>query len=265
MPFADLGQTRLHYTDQGDGPPLVLLAGMMSDGASWGPVVPALAARFRVIRPDNRTTGQTLYSGPVTLDDWAQDVADLLDHLGLTRTHVAGHSLGGLIALHLAASHCTRIDRLALIASGPVFLQRNVLLFRHLLALRADGMPPDLWLRALFPWLFNHRTFDDDNMIETMIALSLGYPHAQAANAFAAQIDAYAGAAHALRLPDPLPLTLAILAQDDLLTPPALLRPALASMGPMTVVQVADAGHSVHWDAPEAVVTALMRHFGEEA
>jgi pimeloyl-ACP methyl ester carboxylesterase len=263
MPFADLGQTRLHYTDEGEGPPLLLLAGMMSDGASWGPVVPGLAARFRVIRPDNRTTGQTVTTGPVSLDTWAQDVADLLDYLSLPRAHVAGHSLGGLIALHLATTAPARIDRLALLATGPLFLRRSLLFFHHLLALRADGMPPDLWLRALFPWLFAPRVFDSDSLIETMIALSLGYPHAQTRPAFEAQIAAYADVESTIRLPAALPPTLALLAQHDLLMPPALLRPALAALGPMTVVEIADAGHSVHWDAPEAVVAALLDHFGE--
>jgi len=265
MPILDLGHTQLHYTDEGEGPPLVLLAGMMSDGASWGPVIPSLVTRFRVIRPDNRTTGRTVSTGPVTLDAWAQDVASLLDHLGLARAHVVGHSLGGLIALHLAATAPARIDRLALLASGPLFLRRNIVFFDHLLALRSDGFPPDLWLRALFPWLFAPRAFDNESMIETMIALSLGYPHAQGREALAAQIEAYAKVEAAIRLPRPLPPTLAILAGQDILMPPHALRSSLASLGPMTVVEIADAGHSVHWDAPDDVVTALLGHFGDLA
>lgn len=266
MPFADLGSLRLHYEIDGEGPPLILLAGMMSDSASWGPVVPDLSRSFTVIRPDNRTTGRTVpREGPATLHDWVGDVIVLMDYLGLGRAHVAGHSLGGIMALHLAATAPERLDRLALLAAAPLFHQRNLLLFRHLLALRGEGFPPDLWLRGLFPWLFHPRAFDDAAMVETMIALSLSYPHAQGAGAFAAQIDGYAGAEASLALPTALPPTLAVLARDDLLMPMSEARTALERLGPIGVVEVPNAGHSVHWDAPEAVVAALLGHFGGRA
>jgi pimeloyl-ACP methyl ester carboxylesterase len=265
MPFADLAEIRLHYEIDGDGPPLLLLAGMMSDSASWGPIVPALAARFTVIRPDNRTTGQTVpQDAPAGLQIWAEDAVGLLDHLGLERAHVAGHSLGGIIALHLAATAPGRVDRLALLASAPLFLPRNAALFRHLLTLRGEGMPPDLWLRGLFPWLFHPRAYDSPDQIEMMVALSLGYPHAQGTEAMARQVAALDAAAEALALPDRLPDTLALLASDDALYPSALARAALEQLGPIRIAEVAAAGHSVHWDAPEAVISALLAHFGKE-
>jgi pimeloyl-ACP methyl ester carboxylesterase len=263
MPFANLGALRLHFEIDGQGPPLILLAGMMSDSASWGPIVPELARQFTVIRPDNRTTGRTEpLDAPASLADWADDVVALMDHLGIGRAHLAGHSLGGIIALHLAAMAPERVDRLALLAAAPVFLQRNLVLFRHLLALRSKEYPPDLWLRELFPWLFHPRAFENSGMIDTMIALSLSYPHAQGPAAYAAQIAGYAAAEGALTLPASLPPTLAVLAQDDLLMPLAAARAALDRMGPVDVVEVAHAGHSVHWDAPETVVAALLDHFG---
>lgn len=266
MPFAEFGALRLHYEIEGDGPPLLLLAGMMSDSASWGPVVPDLTRHFTVIRPDNRTTGRTEpREAPVTLVDWAGDVVRLLDHLGLGRVHLAGHSLGGLIAMHVAATAPDRVERLALLAAGPMFLQRNLMLFRHLLDLRADEYPPDLWLRALLPWLFHPRAFDDAAMVETMIALSLAYPHAQSREAFSVQIDGFAGVAASLAQPDRLPPTLAVLGRDDLLMPREATVAALREMGEVTIVELAEAGHSVHWDAPAPVVAALLDHFGGKA
>ena len=262
MPFADLADIRLHYEVEGDGPPLLLIAGMMSDGASWGPIVPALAARFTVIRPDNRTTGQTVPPDAAAgLGVWAADAVGLLDHLGLDRAHVAGHSLGGMIALHLAATAPGRVDRLAMLASAPVFLPRNLALFRHLLALRAPGLPADLWLRGLFPWLFHPHAYDDPARIDTMLAQSLAYPHAQGAAAMARQLAALDAAAGALALPASLPPTLALLAADDALYPVVLARAALKQLGPLHIAEIAAAGHSVHWDAPQVVSTALIAHF----
>lgn len=258
MPTADL-HIRLHYEIDGEGPPLLLLAGMMSDSASWGPLVPLLTPHFTVIRPDNRTTGRTENAAP-GLDAWAQDAATLLDHLNLPKAHVAGHSLGGLIATHLAAITPARVDKLALLAAAPVFLQRNIALFRHLIALRDPAYPPDLWLRALFPWLFHPRTFDSPAIVDTMVALSLAYPHAQSRAAMQAQLDAYEAAESALHLPDPLPPTLALLAEDDLLMPASLARPALTAITGLRVAMVPQAGHSVHWDAPDTVAAHLIAH-----
>lgn len=263
MPTVDISDIRLHYRIDGSGPPLVLIAGMLSDGASWAPVLPALAARFTVIRPDNRTTGQTRPAeAPAGLAEWAGDVAALLDHLGIARAHVAGHSLGGMIALHLAAQAPDRVDRLALLASSPMRLSRTVALFRHLLALRGEGMPPDLWLRGLFPWLFSPQVYDDPAAVDAAVAQSLAYPHTPTPAAMARQVAALERVPELLTLPDPAPPTLAILGGGDLLLPPEPARAGLAGLAGLRVVELPGAGHSVHWDAPQDVVAHLIDHFG---
>ena len=121
MPFAELNGLRLHYARDGAGPPLVLIAGMLSDHASWAPVLPALAARFTVIRPDNRTTGQTTPAeAPAGLAEWAGDVVALLDHLGIERAAILGTSRGGIIGMYLSATAPDRLRGLFLNDVGPV-------------------------------------------------------------------------------------------------------------------------------------------------
>ena len=96
----------LRYSRQGAGETLVLLHGLGSYRGAWEPVVPALAAEFDVLSVDLPGFGESppLPAGqeptPATL---AGAVADLLDELGIDRPHVAGNSLGGWVALELAA------------------------------------------------------------------------------------------------------------------------------------------------------------------
>jgi pimeloyl-ACP methyl ester carboxylesterase len=96
----------LAYTRSGAGVPLVLLHGIGSSRHAWGPVVPALAAHFSVIAVDLPGFGD---SPPLPADieptpaALAAAVAQLLDDLGLTSFHLAGNSLGGWVALKLAA------------------------------------------------------------------------------------------------------------------------------------------------------------------
>jgi pimeloyl-ACP methyl ester carboxylesterase len=96
----------LAYTRSGAGAPLVLLHGIGSSRRAWGPVVPALAAHFTVIAVDlpgfgdSRPVPAHIEPTPAAL---AAAVAQLLDDLGLTSPHLAGNSLGGWVALELAA------------------------------------------------------------------------------------------------------------------------------------------------------------------
>jgi pimeloyl-ACP methyl ester carboxylesterase len=99
--------TSLACTRSGAGAPLVLLHGLGSSRRAWDPVIPALAARFDVIAVDLPGFGD---SNPVpaqtkpTPAALAAAVAGLLDELGMTAVHLAGNSLGGWVALELAAT-----------------------------------------------------------------------------------------------------------------------------------------------------------------
>ena len=92
----------------------------MSIGVSigaWQAMMPALTARYRVIRCDFR--GQLLTPGPYaeSWEEHAADVIELLDHLGVQRAHVAGVSYGALVAMLLAATHRERVERLTIITA----------------------------------------------------------------------------------------------------------------------------------------------------
>jgi pimeloyl-ACP methyl ester carboxylesterase len=106
--------TDIAYTETGDGPPLVLLHGALtSAGPAWaGSAVAffdhlaALGEHFRVIAPDTRGSGATVHpGGPATFDVLADDVAALIDALGLGRPMIAGFSEGGTTATFIALRH----------------------------------------------------------------------------------------------------------------------------------------------------------------
>jgi len=258
MPYLTLPDVTLHFEVDGNGPPVVLIAGMASDGASWGPLVGRLAECHTVIRPDNRSTGRsTPWDAPVSVPIWAGDIVALLDHLEIAQAHLVGHSLGGMIGMQVARDAPARVRSLTLLSAAPLRLARNDALFAMMLALRGQGMARDLWLRAFYPWLFHPRFFDDPDVVETAINLSLAYPHAQSAAAMAHQAAALRGFDPAtLRRGPDLPV-LALLAAHDLLIPQHAATAALADFPRLTLDMVPEAGHSVHWDAPEAVLARL--------
>jgi pimeloyl-ACP methyl ester carboxylesterase len=138
----------MHVVHDGpqQAPPLLLIHGSGASGASWSPVVPALAGHHHVIRVDLPGCGQS--PAPLSYDVPVQAgrVAAVLDDLGLRRVAAVGHSSGGYVATALVEQRPDLVRSLALVSTGPspdAFLRQPVLL-RVLLAL---PLGPLLWSR----------------------------------------------------------------------------------------------------------------------
>lgn len=100
----------------GNLPPLVLLHPGVGNSTIWEPMLPALTARYRVIRFDWRGYGRSpLPTGPYTL---LGDLLAVLDHVGLDRVPLVGASMGGMAALSLALTHPDRVPALVLVTPG---------------------------------------------------------------------------------------------------------------------------------------------------
>jgi 3-oxoadipate enol-lactonase len=109
-----------HRVDGPAGAPALLMINSLgADLSMWEPQLPALTARFRVIRYDARGHGRSpVPPGRYALDDLGRDALDLLDRLGVARAHVCGLSLGGMTAMWLAAHAADRVDRLVLFCTS---------------------------------------------------------------------------------------------------------------------------------------------------
>ncbi|MCK5750999.1 MAG: alpha/beta fold hydrolase [Oricola sp.] len=250
MPHLSTDEADIHYKIIGDGTPLLLIAGLASDQASWGPVSPVLSKHFTLIAPDNRGAGQTKTKGPVAVDAMAHDCLALLDHLQITRAHVLGHSMGGVIAMALATTAPDRVDRLVLAASCAKRPARTISVVDTIHALRLQGVADEVWLRAFFHWLFKPAFFDNRNAVDAAIALSMAYPHAQSADDMRRQIDAIS-AYDASGLPARLSMPTLILAgEHDLMFSPAVVAESFKPAPRAKVEILPGAAHSMHWDQP---------------
>jgi pimeloyl-ACP methyl ester carboxylesterase len=136
----------MHVVHDGSrqAPPLLLIHGSGASGSCWGPVVPALAGQYHVIRVDLPGCGQSPPAPSYDVPEQAGRVAALLDGLGLGRVTVAGHSSGGYVATALAEQRPGLVGALALISSGPSpgALLRQPVILRLLLA---PPLGPLLW------------------------------------------------------------------------------------------------------------------------
>lgn len=112
---------RLAYRDQGQGLPLLCLAGLTRTMADFDDMIPLLPPGIRVIRMDYRGRGESAWTGAdsYTVPRESQDALALLDHLGIARAALLGTSRGGLIGLVLAATAKDRLLGLCLNDIGP--------------------------------------------------------------------------------------------------------------------------------------------------
>lgn len=118
METININGIKLAYRRQGKGNPLVLLHGFPLDHHIWDEIVPLLENAFDLILPDLRGFGQsTTVETPYTMDDIASDIAGLLDHLGIEKAAITGHSMGGYVSLAFARLYPEKVSGLGLIAT----------------------------------------------------------------------------------------------------------------------------------------------------
>lgn len=250
----------LHFRSEGEGelPPLVLIAGLADDCDSWGPVAPALAKGRQVVAFDNRGVGYSSSPpGPYTIAAMAADADALIDRLGPGPVDVLGSSMGGAIAMTLAARRPHAVRRLVLantwLAREP-FLD---LVFEHWERLAREGHG-GLLLEAGSLLAFSP---DFLRANEERVGELIGTEPPPLAG--------YAAAAHACRHHDASsivsdieqPVLVLGGAQDALTRPWQSER--LAEALPNSRLEWLDTGHMTFWEQPARFV-ALVRAFLEQ-
>jgi pimeloyl-ACP methyl ester carboxylesterase len=130
MQSVEVNDVELEYEVVGAGEPVLLISPVIADGFLPLVAEPALVDRYQLIRYHKRGwVGSTHTPPPVSIADHAADAAALLDHLGVRRAHIAGHSSGAAVAVQLALDHPEHVHTLMLlelslfsVPSGEAFL-----------------------------------------------------------------------------------------------------------------------------------------------
>lgn len=162
MPVFDLSPSqKINYLDmnKSGSPVILLLHGLGATGESWGLQIPDLVAkRLRIIAPDLRGSGKSTYPGGNTsIRDMTDDVFQLLKDLQISKTNLAGISMGGTVALEFALDYPGFVQKLILIntfsqlrpknwGSRIYFLLRMVLLYTL-----GMNMQANIVARHIFP------------------------------------------------------------------------------------------------------------------
>lgn len=128
MPQITLNDCQFHYTDQGSGPPLLLLHGLGSSEQDWEYQLPALTPHYRVLCLDMRGHGGTEKTGKgYSIELFARDCLAFIQAMDLHKPHIVGLSMGGMIAFQLATDAPDIPASLTIVNSAPEVIPRKPL------------------------------------------------------------------------------------------------------------------------------------------
>ena len=241
---------KIAYERLGKGTPLVLLHGYPLDHHLWDDVLPLLEDTFDLIVPDLRGFGEsTTVATPYSMSDFASDVAGLLDQLGIQKTAVAGHSMGGYVALAFAERYPERMNGLALVSSQVL----------------AD--PPDR-KEARYKTAAEVEEKGINGVLETMTSKFTSDPHWQAfaresmekqqPAAYIGALKAMADRADSTGLLSTIKYPVVVIHGDaDALIPVDRAREVKAARPESTLVEISGAGHMPMCEAPTETVKGL--------
>lgn len=127
MPTATINGVRLFYEDSGQGPAIIVLHGYTGSHKDWAAQIPVLAEHYRVVSMDHRGHGKS--EAPSSASDYsvkimAEDARGLLRHLGIDRSCIMGHSMGGFMALELVLAYPEMVSALVLVDTSSGEFER---------------------------------------------------------------------------------------------------------------------------------------------
>ena len=258
MPRIRVNGVELHYESNGSGAEAVVLAhGLLFSGEMFREQVRHLAGRYRVITYDHRGQGRSeVTAGGYGMDNLARDAAELVEALGAAPCHFAGLSMGGFVAMRLAAWRPDLIRSCILLeTTADAEAPESVLRYRRLnMALRLLGAR--LVAPKVMPILFG-RTFLADPSRAGLRQEWLGRIGALRRSVHRAitgvvERESIHGELARIRAP-----TLVLVGDEDVATPPPKAERICSAIPGSRLVRIPRAGHSSTLENPEAVNAAI--------
>lgn len=248
MPYYNCKELRLYYETKGTGHPLLFISGLGGGSWSWYNQVPYFQEYYWTITFDNRGAGRTdMPPGPYSMEQLARDTICLLDHLKIEKTFVVGLSMGGMIALELAAMAPERIKALVLGCTHCGGEARVSPLPEAVQALLNNAnLPKEQLVRQNLPIFFSKKCrLERPDLTEAYCNAQLSAPE-QPQHAFHAQLAAIAGydcskKVQSIKIP-----TLVVTGTEDVLVPKENAHFLSKNITGAKMVVIPGAGHALH-------------------
>ena len=264
MPKLEANGVSLYYEERGAGTPLLFISGLGRDHVSWNLVTPQFEADHRCIVFDNRGTGQSATPpGPYSVEQMADDTAELLKQLDAAPADVVGVSMGSSVLQALGYRHPGVVNRAVFVSGFPNYTPVQHAWLDCLLALRKAGVDPVSQAIMGMPWGMTARTLYDHDRAAEMARLGVEMAPPASNEGFAAQaagLRVFDSRSNLHKLQAP---ALVLVGAEDILTPPAQ-SAEMADLMPHARLQVLPRGsHGVVAEYMDDVVRAIKDFFAK--
>jgi pimeloyl-ACP methyl ester carboxylesterase len=236
---------------RGQGPEVLIIAGLGDPVEAWQFQLDGLADRYRLTAYDARGVGRTpMPEEPLTVPAAAEDAAALLQALAVPAAHVVSQSGGSVIAQELALRHPELVRSLVLIgtyARPDAYLRATLAFFRWL----PEAAPSErAFLEAFFLWVYTPRAHAN-GLVEQVIQGALAFPHKMSTQALQRWIDAFAVHDTTDRLPQIAAPTLVLAGGRDRTVAPDLGRVVADGIPDARFEVLPEEGHRPFVEVPE--------------
>lgn len=252
--YTTIDGLQFHYLLEGQGTDLILIHGLGGSLRDWDASAPMLTRYHRVLRWDARGFGQSdKPPGPYSPQLFARDLAELCHAVNITHAHVAGISMGGVIAQRFALDHPALVRSLTLMStSSEVGEQAQKAWLKMAESIEQRGFPtnPDAAVRAFAP---GFAKANPDQLTAMTERTAKNAPHAYAAAARA--IGTYNWTSELNRIAVP---TLILQGRDDVLTPPGGSVKLSRGIPHSRLLMLPECGHAMTMEKTEVVTNALL-------
>lgn len=220
--FAHAADVDLWFEQRGNGPDVLLIAGLTDPAEAWEAQLAGLSDRYRVTAFDNRGSGRSaMIPEGFTVADTADDAAALLQALGIDSAHIAGFSGGSVTAQELALRH-PHLVRSLVLQSTWAAPDRYFHATTHAWEWLVAAAPSEReMLEAFFLWIYTARAFNE-GLVDQIIEEALAFPHPQSPEAFLQQLRTWTAHDARDRLHQISTPTLVLAGGDDIVSRPAL-------------------------------------------
>lgn len=257
MPTIAIEGARFHWEEAGAGDPVLFIHGFPFNASQWQPQLGGLSFGWRGIAPDLRGFGHSDVrpDSSFTMDDMADDLRDLLDHLAVEQAVVCGLSMGGYVALAFWRRHGLRVRALVLCDTRAEADTTEGRRSRQELAARVRAEGSAAVAQSLLPSLLAEGTFRDrPDVVATVRGMMEFTPPetlARASLGMAERSDATALLA-TIRVP-----TLVVVGAEDGLTPPTHAESMVAAIRAARLAVIPRAGHLANLEDPATFNSVL--------
>jgi pimeloyl-ACP methyl ester carboxylesterase len=245
----EVGDMIVGYKTSGAGYPLIMIMGFNGTMDLWDPaVLKGLSSKYRVILFDNRGMGETTAGKKeFTIDQFADDAADLIDALGIEKAHVLGWSMGADIALDLAVRHPDKVSKLILYA-GDCGGDEAILPSQDVMNKLVSGDFHQA-LEVLFPEDWFSSTGNRDYIVDLFKSISTESSPRESVQKQAKAMEDWAGVCD--RLGEIASPTLLITGDQDIATPTENSIMMAARIPGTWLIQLAEGGHGIMYQYPD--------------